>query len=148
MRRLPAANAAFWRRRSHFGSGAESCNGLHCGPAVCRGFLLRLQMGIKPVGDDRDVRFEQVGPAVCGAFLDDELGLDAGGLELFQDQLRLLDRNERVGVAVDDQRGWIVGRCVIDRADLAGDFRDPGLVGDRPEDLGCRVLILEIKWRA
>ena len=84
---------------------------------------------------------------MCGAFLDDELGLDARGLELLEDQLGLLDRHELVGVAVDDQRGRIVGRDVIDRADLAADFQDPGLVGDRPEDLGLRVLLLEIERR-
>src|SRR5271165_1186098 len=53
-------------------------------------FLRRLQVRIKPVGDNGHV-LEKVGPAVGCALLDDELGLYARGLELIQDQLGLLD---------------------------------------------------------
>ena len=47
---------------------------------------------------------------MSGPFLDDELGLDSRRLELVQDDLGLLDRDQEIGVAVDDQRGRIVGR--------------------------------------
>ena len=87
-----------------------------------------------------DVVLEEVGPAVPGAFLDDELGLDPGGLELVQEQLGLLDRNKVIGVAVDDQRGRVIGGHVIHRTDLAGDFEDFRLVGDRPGDMSFGVL--------
>ena len=36
---------------------------------------------------------------------------------------------------------------VVDRADLAADLEDPGLVGDRPEHLGVGILLVEVERR-
>ena len=74
----------------------------------------RLQVAVEPVGDRRHV-LVPFRPAVPRAFLDDQLGLDARGLELVEDQLGLLDRDQEILVAVDDQRGRVVGRDVSDR---------------------------------
>ena len=82
------------------------------------------------------------------ALLDDELALDSGRLELVDDELGLLDGHELIGVAVHDQGGRIIRRDVIDRADLAADLEDPGLVGDRPEDLGVLDLARESRTAA
>ena len=75
-------------------------------------------MLIKPVRDTDQV-LTHIGPAVRSAFLDDQLGLDSGCLQLVEDQLGLLYRHQHIGVAMDDQGGRVVGRRVIGRADLA-----------------------------
>ena len=81
---------------------------------------LRLsQVAVEPVGELRQV-LVQAGPAVPGTLLDDELRLDPGLLELLDDQLRLLERDELVLVAVDDQRRRVVGRDVGRSARSAG----------------------------
>ena len=50
-------------------------------------------------------------------------------------------------VAVDDQRGRVVGRDVSDRADLPPDLDDLADVGDRHERLRRRVELVEVERR-
>ncbi len=78
-------------------------------------------MRIEPVADDSHV-LVPIFPAVRFPFLDDQPGLDARGLQLVKNDLRLLNRDQFVGIAMNDQRGRIVGTGVGDRADLVADF--------------------------
>ena len=91
------------------------------------------------VGQDRR-------PAVAAAFLDDQLGRHAGFLELLHDQLRLLQRHQLVGVAVNDQRRRVVARDVVDRRHFLADLLARFQV-DRLEQLRGRVLHAEIERR-
>jgi len=63
---------------------------------------------------------------VGSPLLDDELGLYAGCFQLVEDQLGLLDRDQAIGVAVDDQGRRIVGRSAIKRAEMMSGVLPPG----------------------
>ena len=101
-------------------------------------------MSVEPVGDGRHV-FQKVGPAVASPLLDHELGLDAGGFQLVEDQLGLLDRDQMIGVAVDDQRGRIVGRSVISRADLPSGLDDLVDVSHRHKVVSRGVQLVKVE---
>src|SRR6478609_5997597 len=73
---------------------------------------------IKPV-DEAPCVLADGEPAVACALLDDELGLDSGFVQPIDHQLRLLERDQAILIAVDEECGGIIGRDVVDRGDLA-----------------------------
>src|SRR5262245_50956394 len=79
--------------------------------------------------------------------LDHELGVDSDTLELVDDQLRLLDWHQQIGIAVDNEGRRIVGGDMVHGADLAADLENPGLVGNRSEALGGGILLVEVERR-
>ena len=86
-------------------------------------------MRVEPIADGGEVA-AHVGPAVVGARLDHKLCLDARGFHLLDEALGLLERHEPVFVAVEDERGRVVGGDVGDRGDAATDLEDFRFVGD------------------
>ena len=52
-------------------------------------------------------------------FLTTRFVFDASLLELFDDQLGLLKRNESILITVDDQCGWVVGGNVRDTGEIS-----------------------------
>ena len=75
-------------------------------------------MLIKPIGEPDQI-FVQARPAMPRALLDHQRRLDPSLFQLLGDKLGLLKRNQRVGVAMDDQRRRIIGRDEGDRRNLA-----------------------------
>ena len=67
-------------------------------------------MFVEPVGDGGEVAVE-VGPAVVGPRFDDKVGGDAHFFQFGDDDFGLLDGDEAVFVAVDDEGGRVVRRC-------------------------------------
>src|SRR3712207_3314974 len=65
-----------------------------------------------------------------GALFDDQLGRYAGLFELRDENLRWLDRNEFVSIAMNDERRGIVIGDVVDRRDAPADLDDSFVFGD------------------
>ncbi len=63
-------------------------------------------------------------------------------------RLRLLDRDDLVGVAVDHQGRRVVGRDVVDRGDFVGDLAQFLGVGDRDPEGGLLVAFAVVEGRA
>ena len=75
-------------------------------------------MLIKPIGEPDQI-FVQARPAMPRALLDHQRRLDPSLFQLLGEKLGLLKRNQRVGVAMDDQRRRIISRDEGDRRNLA-----------------------------
>jgi hypothetical protein len=75
-------------------------------------------MLIKPIGEPDQI-FVQARPAMPRALLDHQRRLDPSLFQLLGDKLGLLKRNQRVGVAMNDQRRRIISRDEGDRRNLA-----------------------------
>ena len=70
------------------------------------------QILVEPVRKFRDICGD-VGPSVRCTLLDNQLTGNVGFPQFVDHEPRLLQRDQPVGVTVDDQGGWIVGRDVI-----------------------------------
>src|SRR5262245_29212398 len=75
--------------------------------------LLFSQILVEPVGQRHEVLFE-IGPAVTGPLLDHQLARHLRFPEFLDDQFCLLDRDEKVGIAVNDERRRIIFADLID----------------------------------
>ena len=104
-------------------------------------------MRVEPVGEDPNVPLLVRKRAVPHTGLRNQLGLDAHRPEFLDDQLGLLDRNEFIGGAVNDERRRIVGADVSHGRDGAADLRDLRLVGDTLKRLRRRILLEKIEDR-
>jgi len=67
-------------------------------------------MLVKPIGEPDQI-LVQAWPAMPRALLDYQRRLDSSLFQLLGDKLGLLKRNQRVGVAMNDQRRRIIGRA-------------------------------------
>ena len=76
-------------------------------------------MLVEPIGEDHDVLLDAC-PAVDRSRFADELhrGLHPDHLASLQEDLRLVDRHELIGVPVDDERRRHVRPDEVDRRDL------------------------------
>src|SRR5262245_62395406 len=87
-------------------------------------------MLVEPVHKLWDVG-RDIKPAVRSPGLDDQLARNFRFLQLLDDELRLLERYNRIGVAVHDKRRWLVGADVVDRGKTASDFQSLLLIDSR-----------------
>ena len=106
--------------------------------------LLCGQMLVEPIGEQVHVLAE-CGPAVVGSGAEDQFARDFVFFQLVDEDVRLLDRDDFVLVAVDDQHWGIVGGDVRDRRNLLSDLFQLRFVSDPLEAFGLRVVLDEIK---
>src|SRR5271157_180397 len=109
-----------------------------------RGFRLLRQVLVEPLQRLRHMLLDE-GAVVPAPLLDDQFRGDAGLLQLCRHRLGLLERDEGVLVAVDDERRRVVLGDVADRRNLLADFLALLFVGDRLERIGLGVEAVEVE---
>ncbi len=79
------------------------------------------------------------------AFIHHQLRGHSGFLKLGNNGLRLLDRHQFVGIAVDNERRRVVGRYVIDGGNLSANLAPLFFIGNQNKSSELRIVFLEIK---
>ena len=92
-----------------------------------------------------DVSLSRSGQPCSAPFLTTSLVSTPDALSLSRMSSACWIGTSLIGIAVDDQSGRIVGRGMVNRADLAADLEDLVQVGDPDERLGVRVLLVEVE---
>ena len=132
----PQGFCGFWSPAAAFSAplpaGDEGAHRLILGAGL-------LEVLIEPIDHQIQVLVQTDEPAVSGTLFWHQLRLDPDALQLLHERLGLLEWHQLIGVAMDDQRGRVVGGDVGDRGYLPRDLAEPLGVGDRYPDVGLLV---------